>query len=58
MEERAEGDEPEGEGFDPYSSSLSMTFKAGQKNEALDFGDAGDDDDEREEEPAKADAKD
>lgn len=33
-------DEPEAdsEQFDPYSSSLSQTFKAGQKNEALDFG--------------------
>ena len=31
-------DERDDQPFDPYSSSLSQTFKAGQKKEALDFG--------------------
>jgi len=35
--------------FDPYNSSLSLTFKAGQRNQPLDFGLSGDDRDDLEE---------
>jgi len=35
--------------FDPYNSSLSLTFKAGQRNQPLDFGLSGDDREDLEE---------